>query len=190
MNKYGVDNFSFQVIDEENNSDKLCELEKYYIEKYRTYVGFDDCNGYNATLGGDGKSYLNLDEQEVIRVHQENDYIIGKTAQYFQVDPDAIKKILKKHNINWLSNPEITKRRYKQQYGGLVQYDDYTNKIINIFDCPGDAVREFGYNRKTLKSAANQNNKNSKAYGYEWYRLKELPENLKPLLDLYYKNIS
>lgn len=58
MNKYGIDNFTFAVIDECDSSEELCEKEKHYINLYRTYIGFKDCAGYNATLGGDGKSYL------------------------------------------------------------------------------------------------------------------------------------
>lgn len=188
MNKYGVDSFIFQVIDEENDSEKLCQLERHYIEKYRTYIGFDDCNGYNATLGGDGKSYLNLDEKEVIRIHEENNYIAGRTAKYFQVDPDTIKKILKKYNVHWLTTDEITKFKYMEQYGGLVQYDNLTNRIVTIYDSPADAVKKNGYNTKTLRIAANQNWRSSRAYGYDWFRLNELPEEYKPLLDIYYKN--
>ena len=58
MNKYGVEHFHFSVIEE---TDDACEREMYWIEKLRTYVGYSDCNGYNATLGGEGKCYLNLD---------------------------------------------------------------------------------------------------------------------------------
>lgn len=90
LNKYGHENFSFEVIDKSDDSNHLCELERFYIDKYRTYVGFEDCNGYNATLGGDGKSYLNLDEDEVIRVHIENSYIAGHTAKVFGVDSKTI----------------------------------------------------------------------------------------------------
>ena len=51
--KYGVENFSFDIVERCDES-KLLEREIYYIDKYRSYVGFDDCNGYNMTLGGDG----------------------------------------------------------------------------------------------------------------------------------------
>ena len=94
MNKYGTEHFHFEVIEE---TDCPEERERYWIEKLRTYVGFEDCNGYNATLGGDGKGYLNLDEYEVIRYHtEEANYAIGKTASYFNVDRSTIKNILKK----------------------------------------------------------------------------------------------
>lgn len=46
--KYGIDNFSFEII-EECSEEKLCEREKYWIEYYDTYH-----NGYNMTQGGEG----------------------------------------------------------------------------------------------------------------------------------------
>lgn len=55
MRKYGIDNFSFEIIEsiEENSQkalvDKLHKLEIYYIGFYDSYN-----KGYNATHGGDG----------------------------------------------------------------------------------------------------------------------------------------
>lgn len=48
MRKYGIDNFSFEVI-EECLREELNEKEKHYIEKYDAFF-----NGYNQTLGGEG----------------------------------------------------------------------------------------------------------------------------------------
>ena len=55
--------FKWYVIEEiEGNSqnvvNELKKLERYYINKFRTYIGFSDSKGYNATLGGDGVSVL------------------------------------------------------------------------------------------------------------------------------------
>lgn len=66
IKRYGPEHFHFEVIEE---TEDVCEREIYWIDKLRTYVGFEDCNGYNGTLGGDGKKYLNLDEDEVIDYH-------------------------------------------------------------------------------------------------------------------------
>ena len=41
-----------------NDIVKLKKLERFYIDKYRTYIGYADCKGYNATLGGDGVSVI------------------------------------------------------------------------------------------------------------------------------------
>jgi hypothetical protein len=53
MNKYGLDHFHISQIEETNDPD---EREKYWIEYYGTFK-----NGYNATIGGDGKRYLDYD---------------------------------------------------------------------------------------------------------------------------------
>lgn len=44
--------------DDEKTVKQLKKLEKFYISKFRTYVGYDDCKGYNATLGGEGVSVI------------------------------------------------------------------------------------------------------------------------------------
>lgn len=47
MRKYGIKNFSFNII-EECDTDLLNEKEKYWISFYNSYL-----NGYNKTKGGD-----------------------------------------------------------------------------------------------------------------------------------------
>lgn len=51
IKEYGIDCFTFEIL-EECEQDFLSEKEKYYIEKYNTYIP----NGYNRTLGGRGKA--------------------------------------------------------------------------------------------------------------------------------------
>lgn len=54
MKKYGVSNFAFSIL-EKCPLEELDEKEVFYINKYRSFIGFEDCNGYNMTLGGQGK---------------------------------------------------------------------------------------------------------------------------------------
>lgn len=56
LRKYGLDLFKFFQIDSfpDLTNNELLEIEKSYIDYYRTYVGFNDCWGYNMTLGGEG----------------------------------------------------------------------------------------------------------------------------------------
>ena len=63
MNKYGINNFTIKEL--EQCDDQLLSIkEQYWIDKYNTYQ-----NGYNATLGGDGKIYLNYNK--IIQTYQE-----------------------------------------------------------------------------------------------------------------------
>ena len=51
IQKYGKENFSFECI--EDLCEDYNEKEKYWIKEYRSYVGYDDCKGYNVTEGGE-----------------------------------------------------------------------------------------------------------------------------------------
>lgn len=54
IRKYREENFIWCVVEYCNSKYDLDLAEEWYIRKYRTYVGFDDCRGYNLTLGGGG----------------------------------------------------------------------------------------------------------------------------------------
>ena len=49
INKYGPENFKWEVVDKTDNKDKLNQLEIFYIGYYDTFGK----NGYNLTTGGD-----------------------------------------------------------------------------------------------------------------------------------------
>lgn len=49
LRKYGVENFSFEIL-KECDINNLSKFEQYYISKYDAY----GCNGYNETVGGEG----------------------------------------------------------------------------------------------------------------------------------------
>ena len=54
IQKYGIENFIFEIL-EECSIDELDEKEKYYINLYNTYRG----NGYNCNEGGGCSNYEN-----------------------------------------------------------------------------------------------------------------------------------
>lgn len=49
--KYGIENFTYELI-EECGIDELDEKEVFYIQKYKSYVGMENSNGYNLNIGG------------------------------------------------------------------------------------------------------------------------------------------
>lgn len=50
LNKYGKDNFTWEVLEECNSKEELDEMEFHYIKQYNTF----NPNGYNLTYGGEG----------------------------------------------------------------------------------------------------------------------------------------
>jgi group I intron endonuclease len=66
IKKYGWANFTWELIYQSTDgAHTLNVMENYFINEYRSYVGFQDCNGYNLTLGGDGS--LGRQESEETR---------------------------------------------------------------------------------------------------------------------------
>ena len=63
MNKYGIENFEISLV-EECDKNILSERETYWIEYYGSFK-----YGYNATIGGDGKPYL--DYEAILKLYSE-----------------------------------------------------------------------------------------------------------------------
>jgi hypothetical protein len=55
IRKYGWENFQFDVLYQSKDKDHtLSEMERHFITEHKSFYGFEDCNGYNMTLGGEG----------------------------------------------------------------------------------------------------------------------------------------
>lgn len=179
MNKYGIENFCFEVIEETNDA---CEREKYYIEKYRSYVGFNDSNGYNATLGGDGKPYLELNEEDVVYCYK---YIYNlnsvETAKYFGVDPKTIRNIIRKFNLPYLDREASKSLPKYLEKGIILQIDLSSNLIINKYLDLCDMERNSEYKKDHVRSYINGYYGTHKYKGYLWYYYADLPDEIKKI---------
>lgn len=130
MNKYGINNFIFEIIEE---TDLPEEREMYYIQYYDTYH-----NGYNETLGGDGGKYLNLPEQDICKFYLKNRNL-KETAQFFNHDQLTIKQVLYKYNIEIISSYEVLKEKTSKPVAKL---DKNTEEIIEIYPSVIEAERQ------------------------------------------------
>lgn len=54
MRQDGIDNFTFEIIEEVPETNNLFEREKYWIAFYHSYIRDPLNNGYNLTIGGEG----------------------------------------------------------------------------------------------------------------------------------------
>lgn len=104
MNKYGVEHFRIELIEETINPE---EREKYWIAYYDSFK-----SGYNATMGGDGKPYI--DRDLVIKTYSE----LGTckaTAFAINTTAETVSTILKENNITIIPTQEHIKKKYAKR---------------------------------------------------------------------------
>lgn len=153
MRKYGENNFFVEQIEECSDA-KLSEREKYWIQKYNTYK-----NGYNATLGGDGKIYLDYDE--IISLYNEL-HSVTEVAKKIGCSKDSVSNILKMNNIPIFSGGEVTRKKFSKK---IAQFDKNGN-YIKTFNSYTEAEYFMGNTQRHICDCAN--GKRKSAYGFVW----------------------
>ena len=95
MNKYGTEHFHIKLI-EEVDPMIASEKEQYWIDFYDTYK-----NGYNATKGGDGKSYL--DYKKILELFDNTSLSQKEIAEEIGCCIDSVANIVSQYreNVNW-----------------------------------------------------------------------------------------
>lgn len=156
INKYGVQNFQFIILEQTNNPN---EREQYYIQLFDTYH-----NGYNETLGGDGCSYLELPEQKICDYYLNN-HTLEETVTQFQHDPLTIKKILQKNNIQLRTQSDTMQLSLSYS---VAKIHPQTNEIIEVY--PSIKVAELA-NGNTRHITDVVNGKRKTCKGYKWIKI-------------------
>ena len=190
MSKYGVENFSFEVIEEISNS-QLPEREQFWINYYNTYTP----NGYNLTKGGEGTPGFSRPQTEEEKLKK------GKSLKkYYYEHPEAKEKMrdrmvqqnknpeyrqkvfdgyknFRKENPNYFSgenNPfygkhhteeSIQKIRKAANKKMIQQLDKDTREVIATYSGVKEAERALNVSHGWISKAAHQN---KVAYGYRW----------------------
>ena len=152
MKKYGIEHFHIELIEE---TDKPEEREKFWIEQKRSFK-----TGYNATLGGDGKKYLDYDL--IIATYKQVQSQI-ETARIIGCFDDTVRMVLQQNDIPILSSEEVNIAK-----NGLIinQYDLYNN-YIQSFPSAHAAANSLG--KKGVSHITDVcKGKRKTAYGYIW----------------------
>lgn len=192
MAQHGVDNFSFEVIEEINNN-LLPEREQYWINQYNSIAPL----GYNLTSGGEGtpgfsrpqsqeekdkkgqsiKQYY-IDHPEVKQKYSERMKEKNKDADYRQKVLDGYKKFCEE-NPNYFSgenNPFYGKHHTEESLQkikeaaakhqkAIQQLDKDTEEVIATYAGVREAEKALQISHGWLSKAARQN---KVAYGYKW----------------------
>lgn len=181
MRKYGYENFSIQIIEDNIVENQLNDKEKYYIETFKSRKEY---NNYNMTDGGSGTyGCSKLDKNDIEKIYAmlkdiEKYPHIDEIAQIFNVDESTIAKINK--GVYW-KNERIT---YPIRKTKLTRRDNGKNKGKNnprahgvrcleldlVFDTINDANKYFGVKQSHIGDCCK--GERNLAIGYHWESLK------------------
>lgn len=91
IKKYGWDAFEWDAIYQSQDFEHtLNVMETHFITEYRSWVGFDDCNGYNTTLGGEGTRGWKR-SPELIESHRQQMKGRKQTAEHVEKRKKAMQ---------------------------------------------------------------------------------------------------
>lgn len=164
--KYGLNNFSFEIIEEiKTDYEKQCdEKERYWIEYYNSY----GANGYNETLGGDGgitvldprTTYGKITTDEVIYLRKR--YVESKYPASYIWEKEFKEKISKRgFQAIWLGEnaknimPEVFTQDNKNKQLKLSRaYEGVLRRRIKLTDkkkiqeriLQGENIKNIWYN--------------------------------------------
>lgn len=155
INKYGVENFSIEQI-EECIIDELSDREIYWINVFNTYH-----NGYNATYGGDGAQYADYDMIYALYNQQKTCKEIQEITKY---DHTTIANALNSKGIYF----EERKRRAVERISKPVaRLDKNTGEILEVFHSTKEADRIYKTN-KHIPDVCNGKRKTAGGYGWKY----------------------
>lgn len=161
MNKYGVEHFHVEQL-EKCSVEDAAKREEYWIFKLNTY----DCNGYNATKGGDGKPFY--DYQKIADMYTETHDTI-KVAKHFHCCADTVRYACKQCNVEILQSNVLSKERYSKSVC-LIEKDKIFQSLHEasawLFDNNYTTNKSTQGISRHIKQVCE--NKEKTAYGFHW----------------------
>ena len=120
IRKYGQENFVWEVIYQSKDG-KHCKdnMENYFIVENHSFINFENSNGYNMTLGGDGMLGFKHSEKSKLK----NSISCGKMFKVWHKDGHIIEG---KHMKNFCIENDLNYESFKKVLSGkLFSYINY-----------------------------------------------------------------
>lgn len=154
MRKYGVENFTVELVEETSTPE---EREKYWIEYYGSFK-----NGYNATIGGDGKPYI---DRDLVVATYKATLNQAEVARRLNISWDSVHDILTERNVDIISSDQVCQKTN----GKIVNQYSLDGEYIQSFPSATAAVRALGKAKSNSGHISEAcRGKRKSAYGYKW----------------------
>lgn len=120
--KYGYDNFKIELI-EKTTGLEANEREKFFISKYDSYR-----SGYNATIGGDNVSTIDIPDEEIVQ-HYLKSRSCRKTGEHFGIDKESVSLRVKSFGIELFTTRESLSKNYQVEFphGEILSFHSFSH---------------------------------------------------------------
>lgn len=152
MNKYGIEHFYAEIVEE---TDCPEEREVYWIEYFGSFK-----NGYNATVGGDGKPYADYDL--IVSLYNQGTLSCTQIQKITGYDKDTISKAL--YNSG-KTHEEIVEHGRDLARKKVAKIDPATGEIVAVYSSVNEAEKHNGNTRHIAQVCIG---KRKMCKGYQW----------------------
>lgn len=168
MRKYGIENFSFSIIENCPN-DKLNEREQYWINEKQTWIAEHPNSGYNLTCGGNNGTKYSYD---YIRLLYKNGITQSEIKKELQCDSQVIRQaIATDETITEIDKKEhrhnAAVRGQNRMTKSVQAIDPSTNEIYKTFNSISEASKFFNIDHACISTAIRKG-KPHKCKNYYW----------------------
>lgn len=164
MRKYGLENFSIEVIENNIPSELINEKEICYIQKYKSLT---EENGYNVSLGGEGM--IKYDIETMYALWQEG--YTGKEIERKMGIGRTNLVLNRLKGAGLITDEDIAKRvsefSKKKNADPVLQFD-LDGNFIREYSSASEAGRINGWSSSNIRSCCRGEMKT--AYHYIWKR--------------------
>lgn len=178
IKKYGKENFVIEELDRNEDWEEIKKLEQFYIKKFNSFIGFENSNGYNSTLGGDG--VLGYNTKKVAKVSPITGEIIEIYESITKAEKENCRGILESckgtgilaNGFTWfyfddikeLSMEELKNKTFKK-CNVLLQLDSNGN-ILKVWKEVNEVSRVLKISQGNISSVCA--GKRRMAGGFRW----------------------
>ena len=169
ISKYGAEHFWIELLEECLNEDAE-NKEQYWINFYNSYY-----DGYNATLGGDGKQYL--DYKKILKLYDTTNLTSTDIAKLCNCERTQVRNIIFQYRDIEKAKQSFKERTKRKQIAFQGQ-KVYCLELNLYFDSMGEAGSYmFNLGKGTSLNAAKKAVRGAcagttkTAYGYHWEKV-------------------
>lgn len=157
IRKYGAEDFSYEIIEDEIKTiEELNDRERYWIKYYDSYN-----NGYNSTLGGEGRH--TRDDELIKKLFEE-----GKTTEEIcEITNYNRATIYKSYKLSNLTQENLERKNQITRERCSYKVDQYSleGKFIQTWESATECGKHFG-SQSLISSVCNQKENILSAYGF------------------------